>query len=209
MVSQCDESIIRAAFATAGSLETYLTNLSISLVLSSIASSMLMSMMLAPSSICFAAIWSASSYCPSEISLANFLDPATLVLSPTFVKLFLLTSTLTASRPLTFNILSVKKPAFPDGKPFSVASSGNKPVFPDDMPYFCVLSGKKPAFPDSIRGLMPFSASAIARICSGVVPQHPPAIFSNPFSAMALTAAPISAGLWSYPPISLGRPALG
>ena len=48
--------IISAAFATAGSLEMYLTKRSISLVLSSIASSMLMSMMVAPSSICFAAI---------------------------------------------------------------------------------------------------------------------------------------------------------
>ena len=56
IVSQCDESIIRAAFATAGSLEMYLTKRSISLVLSSMASSMLTSMMVAPSSICFAAI---------------------------------------------------------------------------------------------------------------------------------------------------------
>ena len=56
IVSQCDESIMRAAFATAGSLEMYLTKRAISFVLSSIASSMFMSMMDAPSSICFAAI---------------------------------------------------------------------------------------------------------------------------------------------------------
>ena len=56
MVSQCDESIIKAAFATAGSLEMYLTKRAISFALSSIASSMLMSMIDAPSSICFAAI---------------------------------------------------------------------------------------------------------------------------------------------------------
>ena len=55
MVSQCDESIIRAAFATAGSPEICLTNFSMQSRLSSIASSILMSMMPAPSSICFAA----------------------------------------------------------------------------------------------------------------------------------------------------------
>ena len=115
MVSQCDESIIRAAFATVGSLETQRTNLSISRVLSNIASSMFMSMIVAPSSICFAAICSARSYSPAAMSLANLRDPATLVLSPTFVKLFLLRSTLTASRPLTTRLMSVKSPLFPDG----------------------------------------------------------------------------------------------
>ena len=150
-VSQCDESIMRAALATAGSLETYLTKRSISLVLSSIASSMLISMMPAPSSICFAAIWRASSYFPSAISLANFLEPATLVLSPTFVKLLCLTSTVTASRPLTFSgVLSTDKAVLVDGQ-------------------------------------MPLTAFAIALICSGVVPQHPPTMFTRPFSAMTLT----------------------
>ena len=51
MVSQCEESIIRAAFATEGSLEMYLRNFSISARESSIASSILMSMMSAPFSI--------------------------------------------------------------------------------------------------------------------------------------------------------------
>ena len=107
MVSQCDESIISAAFATAGSLEMYLTKRSISLVLSSIASSMLMSITDAPSSICFAAICRASSYLPSEIRRANFLDPATFVLSPTLVKLLRFTSIATASSPLTVSISSL------------------------------------------------------------------------------------------------------
>ena len=61
IVSQWDESIIRAAFATAGSFEMYLTKRSISRVLSSIASSMFMSIIDAPSSICFAAICSPDS----------------------------------------------------------------------------------------------------------------------------------------------------
>src|SRR5712691_5367279 len=33
------------------------------------------------------------------------------------------------------------------------------------------------------RGTKSFTASAIARICSGVVPQQPPSKFSHPFSA--------------------------
>ena len=103
MVSQCDESIISAAFATAGSFEMYRTKRSISLALSSMASSMFMSMTVAPSSICFAAICNASSYLPSAMRRANFLEPATFVLSPTLVKLFSFTSTVTASSPLTVN----------------------------------------------------------------------------------------------------------
>ena len=33
------------------------------------------------------------------------------------------------------------------------------------------------------RGAKPFTASAIARMCGGVVPQQPPTMFSQPFSA--------------------------
>ena len=55
MVSQWDESTIIAALATAGSPEMYLRNFSISARESSIASSMLMSIMSAPLSICPAA----------------------------------------------------------------------------------------------------------------------------------------------------------
>ena len=113
MVSQREESIISAAFATSGSLEMQRTNLSISLVLSSIASSMFISMTEAPSSICFAAICSPSSYLPSLMSLANLREPATLVLSPTFVKLLTFASMFTASRPLTFRPPAA---AFPSSK---------------------------------------------------------------------------------------------
>ena len=152
----------------------YLTKRSISRVLSSIASSILISMILAPSSICFAAILSASSYFPSAISLANFLDPATFVRSPMLVKLLVLLFIVTASRPLTF------------------ISSVIWAVFPDDF-----------------RGARPDTASAIARMWSGEVPQHPPTIFTRPRDAISLTCAAISAGDWSYPPISFGSPALG
>ena len=215
MVSQCDESIIRAALATAGSLDIYLTKRSISLVLSSIASSMLMSMMVAPSSICFAAIWSASSYLLSDMSLANLREPATLVLSPTFVKLLFRMSTVVVSRPLTVStgLSSLKWAVFEDESPDLVLSSLKWAVFEDESPDLVFSSLKWAVFEDeksgSWRGATSSRASAIARMWSGVVPQHPPTMFTSPFSAIAFTADAISSGLWSYPPISLGRPAFG
>ena len=150
IVSQWEESIIRAAFAVEGSLEMCRTNFSISLALCSIASSMLMSMTVAPSSICLAAICSASSYLPSLMSLANFLEPATFVLSPMLVKFEFCTSIVTVSSPLTFRTC--------DG------SSGAM-----------------------LRGVMPATAFAMAFICSGVVPQHPPVMLMSPLAAIVLT----------------------
>ena len=55
IAAQSEESTIMAAFATAGSLATYLRNFSISAAGSSMASSMLMSITEAPPSICEAA----------------------------------------------------------------------------------------------------------------------------------------------------------
>jgi len=60
-----------------------------------------------------------------------------------------------------------------------------------------------------VRGLMPASASRIARMCSGVVPQQPPARFSSPSFAIASSVAAISSGDSVYSPSSLGSPALG
>ena len=175
-----------AAFATAGSFEIYLTNRCISRVLSSIASSIFTSMMRAPSSICFAAIWSASSYFPSAISRANFLDPATFVLSPTLVKLLTALFTMTASNPLTFSI--------------SPAEAAFSSLEVDDVG--CDVIG-------SCLGLRSATANAISLIWSGLVPQHPPTTLTRPRTAISRTCAAISLGLWSYPPISLGSPALG
>ena len=61
------------------------------------------------------------------------------------------------------------------------------------------------------RGAMVFSASAIALICGGVVPQQPPAILMKPLSANSLTKAEVSAGFSSKPvsDIGLGNPAFG
>ena len=184
MVSQCDESIISAAFATAGSLDIYLTKRSISRVLSSMASSILMSMMVAPSSICLAAIRRASSYSPEAIRRANLREPATLVLSPTFVKLFLRTSTSTASSPLTFRVLvwslAIKSAVFLAKPSFSEHSAIKRPVF--------LAKG---------RAGMPLTAWAMALMCAGDVPQQPPRIFTRPLLAITFTASPICSGVWS------------
>ena len=55
----------------------------------------------------------------------------------------------------------------------------------------------------------PATASAIASICAGVVPQQPPTRLTKPDSANSPSTALISSGVWSYPPKALGRPALG
>src|SRR5690606_7140250 len=59
------------------------------------------------------------------------------------------------------------------------------------------------------RGGYLLTASAIAWICAGVVPQQPPMMLRKPDAANSSTTAAISAGLSSYSPKALGRPALG
>ena len=46
-------------------------------------------------------------------------------------------------------------------------------------------------------------------MCSGVVPQQPPSMLTRPSSAKSLTLSANISGVSSYPPIALGRPALG
>src|SRR3546814_6273747 len=62
---------------------------------------------------------------------------------------------------------------------------------------------------DSLRGATPSTASAIARMWSGVVPQQPPTKLSRPDSANSFSVADISSGVSSYSAKALGRPALG
>ena len=50
---------------------------------------------------------------------------------------------------------------------------------------------------------------AIAAMCSGVVPQHPPMTFTSPLSMNGRTLSAITDGLWSYLPSSSGIPAFG
>ena len=147
IVSQSEESIIRAAFATEGSFCMWRTNFSISTFESRRASSMLMSIIEAPFSIWSAATWRAWSYSPEAMRRANFLDPATFVLSPILQKLPSLRSTFTLSSPLT-------------------------------------LKGLSPSCEGMDLGGTSLTAVASAQIWSGVVPQHPPTMFTVPFSAI-------------------------
>jgi len=61
------------------------------------------------------------------------------------------------------------------------------------------------------RGAASASSSAIALMCSGVVPQQPPAMFTKPASANSRSRAEVSDGSSSKPVslIGLGRPAFG
>ena len=66
------------------------------------------------------------------------------------------------------------------------------------------------SFDDGIRlvGYL-FAMSAIAAICDGVDPQHPPTILTSPSASIFSTLRLIDCGVSSYLPISLGSPALG
>ncbi len=59
------------------------------------------------------------------------------------------------------------------------------------------------------RGATPATASAIARMCSGDVPQQPPTTFTSPSRAKSPTVRAICSGVSSYSPNALGRPAFG
>ena len=61
------------------------------------------------------------------------------------------------------------------------------------------------------RGLISFISFAMALICSGVVPQQPPAIFTKPLVANSFNNDEVSSGFSSKPvsDIGLGNPALG
>ena len=52
-------------------------------------------------------------------------------------------------------------------------------------------------------------AAAIAAMCSGVVPRHPPTMLTRPAVANSPTTRAIASGVSSYSPKALGRPAFG
>ncbi|MNS11741.1 hypothetical protein D3C72_432880 [compost metagenome] len=56
---------------------------------------------------------------------------------------------------------------------------------------------------------MSFTALAIARIWSGVVPQQPPVILIKPLSANSFKKAAVCSGVSSYSPKAFGKPAFG
>jgi hypothetical protein len=59
------------------------------------------------------------------------------------------------------------------------------------------------------RGGWSATTSAMALMCSGVVPQQPPTMFSQPLLAQSPISSAMNSGVSSYSPNSLGRPALG
>ncbi len=61
----------------------------------------------------------------------------------------------------------------------------------------------------SWRGATPSTAAAIWRMCSGVVPQHPPTRFTSPACANSPSSELVISGVSSNPPNAFGRPAFG
>ena len=61
----------------------------------------------------------------------------------------------------------------------------------------------------TMRGAIPATARTMARMCSGVVPQQPPTMFTNPLAANSLKISAVSPAVSSYSPKALGSPALG
>ena len=59
------------------------------------------------------------------------------------------------------------------------------------------------------RGVNGATMSAMALMCSGVVPQQPPVILSQPLVAHSRMNAAVSDGNSSYSAIAFGRPAFG
>ena len=61
----------------------------------------------------------------------------------------------------------------------------------------------------TLSDILSFTTLAIAVICSGVVPQQPPTIFTKLFSTYSFIWAAICAGVSSYSPKAFGNPAFG
>ena len=78
-----------------------------------------------------------------------------------------------------------------------------------------IVSGSRPerrvsrSTAGTARGGSPFTASAIARMCAGFVPQQPPTKFTQPASAKARRSFAIDSGVSSKPPKAFGSPAFG
>ena len=78
-----------------------------------------------------------------------------------------------------------------------------------------IVKGSRPerrqagAISGTFRGAWPRTFSAIARTCSGVVPQHPPTMFRKPDAANSSMISAIASGPRSYSPKAFGSPAFG
>mmetsp|Transcript_16039 Transcript_16039/g.52249 ORF Transcript_16039/g.52249 Transcript_16039/m.52249 type:complete len:224 (-) Transcript_16039:1038-1709(-) len=105
-MSNFDESIMKGALATSGSVTAIFTNFCMAARPSSMPSSTLMSTTCAPASTWSLAMSMSSGYLPSMIKRLNLRDPAMLHRSPTFTNgrpqlLYVVSSCLKSSRPLS------------------------------------------------------------------------------------------------------------
>jgi hypothetical protein len=157
MTLHLDESSMMGTREMSGSEAISLRNFSIAAMESSIASSMLMSMIWAPFSTCWRATARASSKRPSRIILAKAREPVTLVRSPTFTN--------------------------SDSGPTLKGSR------PDRRSFFSTWG--------TLRGVTRLTASAIALMCAGEVPQQPPTIFTRPLRAHSTISAASCSGVSS------------
>src|SRR6266850_721896 len=130
------------------------------------------------------------------MSLENFGEPVTFVLSPIFTK-FVSGRIVSGSRPLRRVKPSPESPLaaraalpalFSDGSAARAASG-----------VFVSLGGN------------PFTDSASTLICAGVVPQHPPTKLSHPFSAHSFNCGASDSGVSGNPVGNngFGNPAFG
>ena len=150
---------------------------------SSMPSSMLISIICAPFSTCCLATSNASMYWFSRMSRANLAEPVTLVRSPTLIK---------RDSSLSFK-----------GSSPAMVSSALKSLW--------LSSGSFSPLRDTGigRGATSLTTSTMALMCSGVVPQQPPTMFSQPDSANSRIKSAICAALWVYSPNASGNPAFG
>src|SRR6185437_4369699 len=89
----------------------------------------------------------------------------------------------------------VRSPTFTKSES-SPMSSGSRPE-----------SRSRGATSGTVRGREARTASAIARMWSGVVPQQPPVMLSQPLCAHSRMKPAVSSGCSSYSAIAFGRPA--
>ena len=177
MISHRELSSMRGARAMSGSAARRFRNRVMLAAPSINASSKLISMTLAPFSICWRTTVSASANFPSTMSLRNRGEPVTLARSPTMMS----------------------EPARPPG--------GGASLLNDSSP----LRRNAGVITGTGRGLCRRVARAMARICSGVVPQHPPRMFTMPARANSRNAIAVSSGPSGKPvgASGSGNPALG
>ena len=171
MTDHFELSIIIGTRAISGSEAIMFKNRCMHAAESSMASSMLTSMICAPFSTCCRATATASSYFSSRISRAKALLPVTFARSPTFTNK---------------DSSSIFKASRPDKRVLTEMSGTTR--IGNDVTF-----------------------AAMASMCSGVVPQQPPAILTSPARANSSSKAEVSAGV-SSKPVSLmgfGKPALG